>query len=69
MREYPVITKRRRNSFSEEVVNKLRDETGFLEFLTGAGAHKEGSPFYGYTTVCSSVHPILELILVFANNK
>ena len=47
MREYPVITKRRRNSFSEEVMNKLRDETGFLELLTGAGAHKEGFPFYG----------------------
>lgn len=69
MREDPAITKRRRNSFSEEVMNKLRDETGLLEFLTGAGAHKEGFPFYGYTTVCLSVHLILELILVFANNQ
>ena len=50
-------------------MNKLRDETGLVEFLTGAGAHKEGFPFYGYTTVCLSVHLILELILVFAYNK
>ena len=69
MREDTVITKRRRNSFSEEVMNKSRDETGLVEFLTGAGAHKEGLQFYGYTTVCLSVHLILELILVFANNQ